>query len=113
MKRTAITLTFSADLDRVMGWGDKSSDWVDLIKSRVITSDTYKPEIEVHEIQVKQYDWNDASGYVRPEFVTMVDQLLEIKTIMASVNSNTDPDVMAAALDKIGATLSEPEMSDA
>jgi hypothetical protein len=105
MKRTAITLTFSADLDRVWGWGDKPGDWVDLIKSRVITSDTYKPEIEVHEIQVKQYGWNDDSGYVRPKFETMVDKFLELQTIMASVNSNSEPDAMGEAIDKIETLL--------
>ena len=74
MKRVAITFTLQADLDGVPGWGDKPSDWVDLVNQRICTSDTYKPEIVVHEIMEKRYGYEDGKGYIRPDFVTAADR---------------------------------------
>jgi len=105
MKRAAITFTYTVDLDRLPGWGHDTSDWTHLVEQRLTLSDTYKPEVEIHEIQAKAYAYEEGTGYIRPTFVTMIDQLLEIKTIMATVNSNSEPDAMGAALDRINELL--------
>ncbi|MCP1757801.1 hypothetical protein [Bradyrhizobium elkanii] len=73
-KRCAITMTFSVDLDMVKGWGDKPSDWTDLIRAAVITSNIYQPEMVVHEIIEKKYDYVEGTGYVRPTIVTAADR---------------------------------------
>lgn len=64
--RVSISLTFSADLDMVSGWGHQPEDWVDLIKSDLCRNSHYGTEVEIHSVQVGKYTYDESAGWVRP-----------------------------------------------
>lgn len=71
MQRVAITLTFSADLDRMPGWGFDPKDWADLVEDTLTRQKHYKPEVDLQQIQVQSYIWN-GDNYVLPKIETVL-----------------------------------------
>jgi hypothetical protein len=65
-RRVAITLTFTADLDMVEGWGHQPEDWVNLIKSELHRNSHYETEVDVQSVQVGRYTYESDKGWVRP-----------------------------------------------
>jgi hypothetical protein len=97
MKRVAINFTFTADLDRVPGWGHQPSDWSNLVQSELSRNSHYKPEVVVNEIIEKPYGWDDTKYWIRPTFVTAADRDM----------------VLRANLDRIISALTAMQDSDA
>ena len=65
-KRVSISLTFSADLDMVPGWGHQPEDWANMIKSDLCRNSHYDTEVDIHSVQVGKYTYDESTGWVRP-----------------------------------------------
>jgi hypothetical protein len=72
-ERAFITMTLAVDLDMVAGPWDKPSDWTGLLQNSLAGAAHYNPEIKVHEIIEKKYDYVEGQGYVRPTVFTVAD----------------------------------------
>ncbi|SDK43623.1 hypothetical protein [Bradyrhizobium ottawaense] len=72
-KRAYITMTLAVDLDMVAGPWDKSTDYTDAIQRQFHSAACYDPELTVHEIIERNYDYVEGKGYVRPTVFTIVD----------------------------------------
>lgn len=51
-RRVQITLTFSADLDWIPGWGHEPEDWVELIQSELMRNGHYHPAVEIQKVSI-------------------------------------------------------------
>ena len=50
--RAIIHLTFSADLDRVPGWGHQPNDWADLVRRELERNSHYNTKVEIKSVEV-------------------------------------------------------------
>jgi len=75
--RVHITLSFSADLDMIPGWGHQPEDWVQLVTRDLNRNSHYNTEIEVHTVETGRYTWSDEHGYLRPVFESAIENRLK------------------------------------
>jgi hypothetical protein len=60
----------------VQGWGFDPKDWESLVKTELCRNSHYNTEVDIHEVKVAPYTYDEGKGYVRPEVVTIVDDLV-------------------------------------
>jgi hypothetical protein len=55
-QRVNILLTFSADLDRVPGWGYDPKDWVELVERELLKNSHYNTDVDVRSVWITKND---------------------------------------------------------